>query len=190
MSGPTQSPVDPAVGDLVRRAQAELPYGTAAFEELAASRYPAVRRLARAITGDADAADTIAQDSMLRVFHALTGLRDVATFDVWLRQIVTNTARSHLATEQRERDKAARFRGLMADEDASSDDVSGRTESDAFGALVSGLRLEERTVLAFRIVDDLPFPDIARILGISESGAKMRYRRAIERLRLRSRVGG
>lgn len=180
--------MDPAVRDLVRRAQAELPYGTAAFERLAASRYPAVRRLAHAITGSADAAEAVAQDSMLRVFHALTGLRDVTTFDAWLRQIVTNTAHSHVAAEQRERDKAVRLRSHMADDDATSDDVFGKAESDAFGALVAGLRLEERTVLAFRLVDDLSFPDIARILGISESGAKMRYRRAIERLRLRFRV--
>lgn len=180
--------MDPAVRDLVRLAQAELPYGTAAFERLAASRYPTVRRLAHAITGSVDAAETIAQDSMLRVFHALPGLRDVNTFDAWLRRIVTNTAHSHVAAEQRERDKAARLRSQMADEDAPGNDVSGRAESEAFGALVAGLRFEERTVLAFRLVDDLPFPDIARILGISESGAKMRYRRAIERVRLRFRV--
>lgn len=172
----------------MRRAQAELPYGTAAFEQLAASRYPAVRRLARAITGSTDAAETIAQDSMLRMFHALTGLRDVTTFDAWLRQIVTNTAHSHLAAEQREREKAARLRSHLPDEASTSDDVTGQPESDAFGALVAGLRLEERTVLAFRLVDDLSFPEIARILGISASGAKMRYQRAIERLRIRFRL--
>lgn len=173
--------------DLVRRAQAELPYGTAAFGRLAASRYPAVRRLARAITGSADAADTIAQDSMLRVFHALTGLRDVATFDAWLRRIVVNTARSHLDAERREREKAARLRSLAPD-DPPEDDISGQAELDTFDALVGGLKLEERTVLAFRIVDEVPFPEIARILGITESGAKMRYRRAIERLRHRLRA--
>ena len=183
--------MEPRETELVRRAQAELPYRTAAFEELARSRYPTVRRLAHAITGSADAADTVAQDTMLRVFHALPGLRDPATFDAWLPRIVANTARSHVAVEARERDKAARLRALGVETpgEESPDDDPFPDRAQTFDALVRGLRLEERTVLAFRIIDDLPFPSIARILGVSESAAKMRYRRAIERLRLRLRAG-
>ena len=181
--------MDPTDPDLVQRAQSELPYRTAAFEQLAASRYPEVRRLARAITGSADAADTVAQVAMLRAYHALAGLRDLATFDVWLRRIVANAARSHLAEEERERRKARRLQALDKPGGESSDDDPGAPEeSSGFDTLVAGLSLEERTVLAFRLVDELPYPEIARILGIGESGAKMRYRRAIERLRLRFRA--
>ena len=67
------------------------------------------------------------------------------------------------------------------------EDRPAPASDESFDSLVRGLRLEERTVLAFRIVDDVPFATIAAILGVSESAAKMRYRRAIERLRLRFR---
>ena len=127
---------------------------------------------------------------MLRAYHALAGLRDLATFDVWLRRIVANAARSYLAEEERERRKARRLQALdrPADESPDDDGPAVRAESSGFDALVAGLGLEERTVLAFRLVEELPYPEIARILGVTESGAKMRYRRAIERLRLRFRV--
>ena len=179
--------MDTVDSDLVRRAQEELPYRTTAFEQLAASRYPEVRRLARAITGSTDAADTVAQDAMLRVYHGLTGLRDPSTFDAWLRRIVANVARSHVAHEARERRKAERLHRLQPAAGTAPEGTGEATASADFDTLVAGLRLEERTVLAFRLVAELPYPEIADILGISESGAKMRYRRAISRLRTRLR---
>lgn len=55
----------------------------------------------------------------------------------------------------------------------------------SFDALIDGLGLRERTILAFRLVEEHDYPTIAGIMGMSESAVKMAYRRAIERLRLR-----
>ncbi len=41
----------------------------------------------------------------------------------------------------------------------------------------------DREVLVMRYLEDLTFPEIAAILGVGESAAKMRHLRAIERIR-------
>jgi RNA polymerase sigma-70 factor (ECF subfamily) len=41
----------------------------------------------------------------------------------------------------------------------------------------------DREILVMRYIEDLTFPEIAAILGIGESAAKMRHLRAIERIR-------
>jgi RNA polymerase sigma-70 factor, ECF subfamily len=42
----------------------------------------------------------------------------------------------------------------------------------------------DREILVMRYLEDLSFSQIAAILGIGESAAKMRHLRAIERIRL------
>jgi RNA polymerase sigma-70 factor (ECF subfamily) len=42
-----------------------------------------------------------------------------------------------------------------------------------------------REILVMRYLDDLKFPEIAAILGIGESAAKMRHLRSIRDIRLR-----
>lgn len=171
---------------LVALAQTELPYRTAAFERLAARYYPRLRRLAHAITGSRDDADTVAQDTMLRAFHGLPGLRDPANFDAWLQRTLVNTANSHLAAERREREKAEAWsEGATPDLNDTLEAHTAAPTPPSFDALIDGLGLRERTILAFRLVEEHDYPTIAGIMDMSESAVKMAYRRAIERLRLR-----
>jgi RNA polymerase sigma-70 factor (ECF subfamily) len=50
-------------------------------------------------------------------------------------------------------------------------------------AALDRLSPPDREVLVMRYLEDLTFPEIAAILGIGESAAKMRHLRAIERIR-------
>ncbi len=45
------------------------------------------------------------------------------------------------------------------------------------------LRESDREILWMRHFDQLTFPEAARVLGISESAATLRYVRALERLK-------
>jgi RNA polymerase sigma-70 factor (ECF subfamily) len=49
---------------------------------------------------------------------------------------------------------------------------------------LEGLTAPDREILVMRYLEDLTFPQIAEILEIGESAAKMRHLRAIERIRL------
>jgi RNA polymerase sigma-70 factor, ECF subfamily len=167
--------------DLIRRAQRELPYGAQAFEKLAARHYGRIRKVATGIVGHADEADAIAQEVMLRVYHNLKSLQSPAHFNGWLRQIIANTCNTWFAREQRERDKAGRLAGTL-DPDTEPYDATD-ADTDGFAALIDALSPEERTILAFKFVEDLEFNEIADIVGLGLSATKMRYYRAIEKIR-------
>ena len=175
--------MDRDVAQLVVLARTELPYRTAAFERLAAHCYPRLRRLAHAITGNRDDADTVAQETMLKVFHGLPALREPARFDAWLHRTLVNAANSHLAAERRQREKARAWGQSLGTEPHGISDAAPETAS--FDALIEGLNLQDRSILAFRLVEELDYPAIAHVMGMGESAVKMAYRRAIERLRRR-----
>jgi RNA polymerase sigma-70 factor, ECF subfamily len=176
--GATESESDE---ELIRRAQRELPYGAQAFEKLAARHYDRIRKIATGIVGHADDADSISQDVMLRVYHNLKSLQSPAHFNGWLRQIIANTCNSWFAREKRERDKAGRLADALGP-DAELYDAAD-AGADGFAALIGALSPEERTILAFKFVEDLEFNEIADIVGMGLSATKMRYYRAIEKIR-------
>jgi RNA polymerase sigma-70 factor (ECF subfamily) len=174
--------MDESDRQLIARARAELPHQTRAFEQLAQRNYPYVRKLALGIVGRTDDADSVAQDVMLRVFHGLPKLKAAEAFPGWLRQIIVNTSRTWLMREKRERDKGRR---LALEPDLDHAAPSARSAREGFGALIDGLPAEERAILAFRFVDELEFNQIAEIMDLGLSATKMRYYRAIERMKQR-----
>lgn len=165
--------------DLVTRAQSELPYRLNAYESLVTRCYSRVRKLALGIVGAPDAADTVAQDVMLRMMHGLPKLADATRFNPWLRQITVNTSRTHLAREKTEREKRAAF--VSVAESSASLDEGPQTPS--YSHLISSLDAEERTIVSLKILEDLEFQEIATILDIQLSATKMRYYRALEKLK-------
>ncbi len=164
---------------LAEQARQELPYRFVAYEALVRLQLPVVRRLAGGIVLDADAADTIAQDVMLRVLHGLPNLVDVQRFPAWLHRITVNVCRTHLAREARETRKKIRLRELGAPvvESTASDD------DDHFEAMISQLNVDERTIVCLKLLEELEFGDIANITGLGLSAVKMRYYRALEKVK-------
>ena len=167
---------------LVARVKSELPYQTKAFEQLAIKYYPIVRQLLKGIVGTKGDADSVAQDVMLRVFHSIKGLKENAAFEGWLRRIVVNAANSFLSKESRERKKVEN----SYSENPNKANRSGGddNESESFEKLINTLNQEERTILSFKFVEDLDFAQIADIVGLELSATKMRYYRALDKLRV------
>jgi len=172
--------MEPEDAALVARVRGELPYATQSFEALAKRYYPLARRIAVGIVGSLDDAETVVQDVMLRVFHGLKDLREPQMFEAWLRRIIVNAARTFMAKERREREKAL----LAAAEwdEAFEDDEPAFEESEGVAHLLDGLSVEERTILALKFVEDLEFGEIADIVGQKLSATKMRYYRALKKI--------
>lgn len=165
--------------DLVARAQGELPYRLSAYESLVVRCYPRVRKLALGIVGAPDAADTVAQDVMLRMMHGLPKLEDPARFNPWLRQITVNTSRTHIAREKTEREKRAAYVSVAE----ASEPLDEGPQTASYAELISALDAEERTIVSLKVLEDLEFQEIAAILDLQLSATKMRYYRALERLK-------
>ena len=164
--------------DLVIRTQQELPRKLAAYEALIKLSYPQVLGLALGITGDHDAASSVAQDVSIRVLHSVRKLQDPEKYQIWVRRITINVARSWLAKERREVRKRERY-GLEPERN-----IAPETESPSFTELVTFLTESERTVVSLKILEDREFSEIAEITGMSLSAAKMRYYRSLEKIKV------
>lgn len=164
--------------DLVAEAQRELPYRTVAFDVLVRRHYDAVRRFAATLLGGVDEADALAQDVMLRVFGSLKTFRGDARFTTWLYRIVENLARTRLHQLRRETSKREAFGATLAEVMQDPE-----TEAEGFAALMASLTADERTLLAFRFLEDLELHEIADVLGLGLSAVKMRYYRTLDKLK-------
>jgi RNA polymerase sigma-70 factor (ECF subfamily) len=170
--------IDPDAA-LIKSAQAELPHGTAAFEELVRSHQRLIFGVCLRLLGNPADADDVCQEVLLKVFHSLKKFEGRSLFKTWLMSIVVNACSTARVQRQRSRDTKNR----LAAEPAAhySKDIS--TEELDANTLLRHLAAEERELLILRFVADLSFEEIAEVSGIGLSAAKMRVYRAADRLR-------
>jgi len=162
---------------LVIKAQGELPYKQSSYGLLAEMSYPGIRRVARAITGNDDLAQTVTQEVLLRVFHGLSKLEDPARYGAWLRKITANACNTLLSREKREKLKRLAFETEMNSDPAQAVDL------DSFDQLVRELSIDDKTIVAFKILEDMEFKEIAEVIGATNSATKMRYYRALDKIK-------
>jgi RNA polymerase sigma-70 factor (ECF subfamily) len=162
---------------LVARAQRELPGPSPAFETLVLRHRARIERRASAILGGRAEGEDAAQDVFVSIFRALPRYEQRQPFVHWLERIVTNTCRMHL----RSRNRYERRMQALADESSCGGvpcllpDLQLPAEALRLAERISEMN---RRAFVLRTAADLPYSDIAKQLGISESAAKMRVRRA------------
>jgi len=162
---------DETTAALVRRAQAgELP----SREALARGWLARVYAAALARVGNAADADDLTQDVFYRAFRALPQLQDPGRFGPWLMQIVRNGARDR-----------ARRRPAARSLEAAPEVCGGEgAPRDASGLQAwRRLRGDQRLICWLRIIDGLPFRDIAELLGSSKSTVYRSFRKGLVKMR-------
>lgn len=140
---------------------------------------PRVQRIARLLTGDADAADDLVAEAVARLVpRCRTGEVDDAA--AYLRRVVVNLAarRWRRRVLARRRDHYAL--GWLG---RSTDVESFAAERDRTLRAVMRLPVRRRAVVVLRFYDDLTEAQIASVLGISVGTVKSQLSRALEQLR-------
>lgn len=139
-----------------------------------------VRRLARHLVRDADAAEDVAQEALAQGLRAAP--RKGWGLGAWLRGVVRNKARERARSEARRRkhEPCAPARPEVP----SAADVAGRVEIHK-RVLDAVLALPEpyRAVVWMRYFEDRSPRGIAQLLGVPRETARTHLRRGIERLR-------
>lgn len=146
------------------------------------------RRLSRSI----EDGDDLYQETLLRAFDRLPGLRDEAHFRSWFFAILLNRHRS--------RRRGAFLRRFLPWDEAFPKGTEppaevvqaapGREVERAVQALAS-LPAEQREALVLFEIDGFSLEEVARLTGASIPAVKSRLVRGRERLRLRyARLGG
>lgn len=146
---------------------------------------PALRRFARALLRDADGADDLVQDCLLRAISRWHLRRGGADTRAWLFTILYNLFISDRRALKRQGGPALRvedWNGVVPLVDGSA-----RAEDRlAWRDLVAGLESlpgEQRAVLLLVGVEDLSYEEAARVIGVPIGTVMSRLSRARERLR-------
>lgn len=143
------------------------------FDDLLAAHAREIYAYALRLTGDRDDADDIFQDTFLAAFRAFDRMRpDNAR--AWVYRIATNKAIDH----RRKVGRNARLDDLEFVA-AMRDGVTMADLSAAVRALPAG----ERAAFVLRRVQDLPYAEVARILGCTEDAARKRVSQATKKVK-------
>ena len=151
----------------------------AAFDALFRRHYETVRALCARVLASDNAGDDLAQETFLRVLRHRGTFRGDARFTTWVYRIARNVCLEQMARQARERRLAEQW---SADA-APVSEAAGDDDDELLTAAVQSLTAEQREVLVLCRYHDLPFSEIATILGCTAGAARVRAHRALGALR-------
>jgi RNA polymerase sigma-70 factor (ECF subfamily) len=151
-----------------------------AFAVLATAASARLDAAARLILRDPELARDAVQNTLMRAWRDLPGLRDPDRFDAWLHRLLVNAS---LDEARRRRRRPTEVEILNFDEPASGDASRQLADRDLVERALSRLDAQHRALVVLHYYLGYPLPDAAMSLGISLPAAKSRLHRAMEGLR-------
>jgi len=159
----------------------------AALNELVATYWPIVYRLALSKTGSPEDAQEIAQDTFLRVLAALPRYKETtATFKTYLSRITLNLITDYYRKRGRSPQMVDIDQHNELIIDASTRPDEALVSAEWRGEVVRLLALlpeEQRRVIELRILQGVAVADVARIMEKSSAAIKMLQQRALKKLK-------
>jgi RNA polymerase sigma-70 factor (ECF subfamily) len=136
------------------------------------------------MTGHMDDARELAHETFIRAFEQLPLFDENRRFFPWLYAVALNIARNH-RRKISSRVKMPDAQTIPATQQPKDPEcqLCVRSEEQRLQFVVDRLADREKEAVILRYYQDLSFDEIAEILGISGSAAKMRVYRALKRLR-------
>ncbi|HZF87076.1 SigE family RNA polymerase sigma factor [Streptomyces sp.] len=140
--------------------------------------YAELARLAHLLTGEADAADDLAADALLALWHRWDRVRAADHPVAYARGVVANLARTRIRGAVRERRRIALF-WSQREEKTENPDVAGVVDvQDA----LRRLPFRKRACVVLRHAFDLSEKDTALALGVSVGTVKSQTSKGIAEL--------
>lgn len=143
--------------------------------------------LFRLCGGDAGLAEELTQETFFHAYLALPEFAGRCQVKSWLIQIAKN--RFYLLLRRKkyqERVASAGWEGTLPDGMAPEEAMLRRELLEAARRVIDSMQPGMRDVMLYRICSELPYAEIAALLGISESSAKVLFHRG--KLLLRARL--
>jgi len=143
------------------------------FQALLDDHGRAIWRFLRASLGEHDAADCY-QETVLAALRAYPDLRRVTNLKGWLFTIAHHKALDHHRRVARRR---------QSDREPPEQPMVDEPTDESLWAAVHRLPPKQRAAVLHRFVADLPYADIATLLGCSEPAARQNVRAGLAALR-------
>lgn len=151
-----------------------------AFAELIRASGARLDATARLILRDPDLAQDAVQETLIRAWRSLPGLRDPATFDHWLHSLVAHAC---IDLVRKRRRRVIEVELSPIHDPPTRDGVALIADRDQLDRVLARLEPEARAVVVLHFYLDLPLPRVAEILGIPLGTAKSRLHRSLGAMR-------
>lgn len=135
------------------------------------------------LTGDADLARDVAQDSWVDIARGIARLDDTAAFTAWAFRIVTRRAADAIRKAKRSRTGLAAFAAEPHAAFAEATPIEAQAPTETLVRALAGLPAEQRAAIALFYLEDLSVAEIAAALAVPAGTVKTRLKAARDRLR-------
>ncbi|TCK84833.1 RNA polymerase sigma factor [Albibacterium bauzanense] len=148
------------------------------FKELFDKNSKIIYHLCYGYTGDSDSANDLMQETFIKVWQNLDGFRNQSQISTWIYRIAINTCLSYLRVEKRKvTDEISDF--ILEN---TAEPISEKEEQvSLLYKCISQLEENERIIITL-VLDEVPYPEIAEISGISEGNLRVKIHRIKHRL--------
>jgi RNA polymerase sigma factor (sigma-70 family) len=158
------------------------------------SEWPRLVRLCTHFTGDRDAAEDLAQETLIEAWRHQDRVYDWQGYSSWISAIARNLSLRWIRQRRREQphlvasinhapDASTHAEELLADQDDFTIDLERAELADLLDRAMALLPADSRRVLVGKYIEDLPLGEIAGRLGLSTGAVAVRLHRG--RLALR-----
>lgn len=148
------------------------------FQAIYHQHYPSIYRLCLGyVKGNADLAADLVQEVFIRVWEKYDDFKNQSQVSTWIYRIAVNTC----LTEIR---RSKSYENRLLNYQTPEGDSAEKQQSDQqiLNRCIEQLDEPDR-VLAMLILEDLPQPEIAQILGLTEVNTRVKAHRLKEKLR-------
>jgi RNA polymerase sigma-70 factor, ECF subfamily len=170
------NPGSEQVPELIRQTAAGMPEGIAGLYRLYSAR---LLRLGRRLTGSRQDAEDIVHDLFLGLPEAIRSYESRGSFEGWMNRVATRMALMRIRSGRRRRETTLDERQAVT-----SSGLSGEDRSD-LDRHIAALPASLRAVLVLRQIEGYSHQEISTLLGISPGASRVRFNRAVQRLRQR-----
>ncbi|MEG0467011.1 MAG: RNA polymerase sigma factor [Mucinivorans sp.] len=153
------------------------------FDQLVEDYSQKMYFVARRIVASHDDANDVVQNSFIKVWQSLDTFRGQSGLYTWIYRVVVNESLSFL------RSKKSRFFGVQS---FSPDELDRLIDNDSYfepieaerqlAKAILSLAPRQRAVFNMRYYDELPYAQIAEIMGVSEGSLKASYHIAAKKI--------
>ena len=143
------------------------------FIELYEPVYKDLYRLAYYYLGNAEDAEDVVSETVLRAYEKFASLRKKEAFKSWIFKILVNQCKMHL------RKKSVTGTVEMMEEPVFEPKMEDAMVAEDMLAVLSD---EERQIVALAVFGGYKGEEIARILHMKHSTVRSKYRRALKKL--------
>ena len=158
------------------------------FQELMCCYQRLIWRVCYRFMGNGDDAEDLTQEVFFKVYRNLASFAGRSTFKTWIYRIAINTAQNELRARARrpqesetEMETVAEF---MPAAETVEETILEKGRKERLAAAFATLRPDDVQILRYKDIEQKQYDEIADLLGIGLSAAKMRVQRA--RLALQS----